>query len=78
MTRSLLDIAPAPGFDPSPFPRAFRCLLDAIARPGTVHRIATDLSPPAPLALAAAATLRRWSTSRRRCGSTPARRAVLA
>lgn len=59
MTRSLLDIAPAPGF-PDPVAdsqRAFRSLLDAIARPGTVHRIAADLSPPAPLALAAAATL---------------------
>jgi alpha-D-ribose 1-methylphosphonate 5-triphosphate synthase subunit PhnH len=35
--------------------RAFRAVLSALARPGTIHPITSDLSPPAPLSSAAAA-----------------------
>ena len=35
----------------------FRAVMDAMARPGTVHAIDTDLRPPAPLNVAAAAVI---------------------
>jgi alpha-D-ribose 1-methylphosphonate 5-triphosphate synthase subunit PhnH len=36
---------------------AFRATLDAMARPGTTHRVGVGLSPPAPLGTAAASVL---------------------
>ncbi len=36
---------------------AFRAILDAMSRPGTRHMVGADLTPPAPLSPAAAATL---------------------
>ena len=51
--------APGPGFaDPvQDSQRAFRGLLDAIARPGTIVRLASAVSAPPPLSPAAAAAL---------------------
>lgn len=59
MTGRLLATAPGPGFDDpvADSQRAFRAMLEAIARPGAVQAIGGDLTPPAPLSRAAAAVL---------------------
>ena len=48
---------PTPGFADPVFDsqRTFRCLLDAMARPGTIADITVDVTAPAPLSSAAAA-----------------------
>ncbi|NJR13818.1 MAG: phosphonate C-P lyase system protein PhnH [Phyllobacteriaceae bacterium] len=37
--------------------RSFRAIMDAMARPGTIQQIGLDLAPPAPVSVAAAATV---------------------
>jgi alpha-D-ribose 1-methylphosphonate 5-triphosphate synthase subunit PhnH len=53
----LSAIAVAGGFDNPVFAAqgVFRAVMDATARPGTVHRLPVDVAPPAPLAAGPAA-----------------------
>lgn len=58
MTAPLASDALAGGFTDAPqqSARAFRAVLEAIARPGTIHRV-TGAAPPAPLSTAAGVAL---------------------
>lgn len=59
MTLDLTTETPGPGFADAVHDsqRAFRALLDAIARPGAVVQVDAAVTPPAPLSQAAAAAL---------------------
>lgn len=55
MTAAMGELAPGLGNPVFDSQRIFRAVLDAMARPGSIHECGVDLAPPAPLAPATGA-----------------------